>query len=72
MRDGSTEYAIFICFEVGLWAINPLESENKLGSSEFALPISFYYGDSDWMDIRGGKRVVEKNIFNVSYQDENN
>jgi len=63
MRDGSTEYAIFICFEVGLWAKNPLESENRLGNSEFTLPISFYYGDSDWMDERGGKRIVNKNKF---------
>ena len=63
MRDGSTEYAIFICFEVGLWAKNPLESENRLGNPEFILPISFYYGDSDWMDERGGKRIVNKNKF---------
>ena len=63
MRDGSTEYAIFICFEVGLWAKNPLESENRLGNPEFTLPVSFYYGDSDWMDERGGKRIVNKNKF---------
>lgn len=54
MREGSTEYAIFICFELGLWAVNPLESQKRLGNPEFALPVSFYYGDSDWMDKRGG------------------
>ena len=66
MREGSTEYAIFICFEIGLWALNPLESETRLGNPDIAIPISFYYGDSDWMDHRGGRRVVDKNIFKYS------
>lgn len=66
MREGSTEYAIFICFEIGLWAFNPLESEKRLGNPEIAIPISFYYGDSDWMDYRGGQRIVDKNIFKYS------
>lgn len=68
MREGSTEYAIFICFEVWLWAVNPLESQKRLGSPEFALPVSFYYGEYDWMDKRGGQRVVSNNIFNVAQE----
>jgi pimeloyl-ACP methyl ester carboxylesterase len=63
LREGSTEYAIFICFEVGLWALNPLEGENRLGSPEFALPVSFFYGDSDWMDYKGGQRIVDKSPY---------
>ena len=61
MRDGSTEYAIFICFELGMYAVNPLELENRLGTPNFELPVSFIYGDRDWMDYRGGDRVIEKN-----------
>jgi len=61
MRNGSTEYAIFICFELGMFAVNPLEHETRLGNPEFPVPVSFYYGDIDWMDVNGGRRVVERN-----------
>jgi cardiolipin-specific phospholipase len=54
MRDGSSEYAIFICFEPGMWPINPLENSDRLGNSDFPIPVSFFYGDVDWMDYRGG------------------
>lgn len=63
MRDGSSEYAIFICFEPGMWARNPLETEDRLANPDFPIPVSFFYGDRDWMDCRGGQRVVEKNRF---------
>lgn len=54
MREGSTEYAIFVCFKPGLFAHNPLEAENILGTPDITIPMSFYYGDRDWMDIKGG------------------
>ena len=63
MREGSTEYAIFICFEIGMFAHNPLEAVNRLGNPDLPIPVSFYYGDIDWMDVNGGKRVVERNQF---------
>jgi len=63
MREGSTEYAIFICFVLGMYAVNPLELDNRLGNPEFDLPISFIYGDIDWMDHRGGRRIVAKNKY---------
>ena len=63
MREGSTEYAIFICFEIGMFAHNPLESVERLGNPNLEIPVSFYYGDIDWMDIEGGNRVVEINKF---------
>jgi pimeloyl-ACP methyl ester carboxylesterase len=37
-----------------------------LGNPEFDLPISFFYGDIDWMDYRGGDRVVAKNKYHNS------
>ena len=54
MREGSTEYAIYICFELGMWAKNPLEKDTVLGNPEIQIPISFFYGDQDWMDHLGG------------------
>ena len=63
MRDGSTEYAIFICFELGMFAVNPLETEDRLGNPDFPVPVSFFYGDIDWMDVKGGQRVVDNNKF---------
>lgn len=54
MQEGSTEYAIFICFELGMFAKNPLELDRLLGNSELPFPISFFYGDVDWMDEKGG------------------
>ncbi len=63
MRDGSTEYAIFICFHPGTYAINPLEGENRLKNPDLDLPISFFYGDRDWMDHRAGRRVLEANRY---------
>ena len=63
MQEGSTEYAIFICFEVGMFAINPLETEKFLGNKDLPFPVSFFYGDIDWMDKKGGDRVVSANKF---------
>lgn len=63
MKQASTEYAIFVCFEVGMWAVNPLERDDLLGNENFPIPVSFYYGDRDWMDANGGHRVISKNKF---------
>ncbi|TNV79164.1 hypothetical protein FGO68_gene16455 [Halteria grandinella] len=63
MREGSTEYAIFICFQLGLYAHHPLEDPTRLGNEDFPIPITFYYGDRDWMDYRAGQRVVERSKF---------
>lgn len=63
MREGSTEYAIFSCFELGMFAVNPLETETRLGKPEFPIAISFFFGDRDWTDVSAGERVVAKNQF---------
>ena len=63
MREGSTEYAIFTCFEFGMYAWNPLEDKERLGNPNFPLAISFFYGDDDWMYDGGGQRIVNKNKF---------
>lgn len=46
-----------------MYAVNPLELENRLGTPEFDLPVSFIYGDIDWMDYRGGQRIIDKNKY---------
>ena len=63
MKDGSTEYAIFVQFQLGMYAVKPLEIAEKLGNKELNLPISFFYGDIDWMDESAGRRVLENNIY---------
>ena len=66
MKQGSTEYAIFVCFQVGMFAINYLEHETRLGNPDLNLPMSYFYGDIDWMDEQAGLRVVSKNRYAAS------
>ena len=49
MRDGTTEYAPMVNFDLSLTAKLPLGIRDKLGSENFNLPISFIYGDNDWV-----------------------
>ena len=43
-----------------MFAHNYLEAEDKLGDENFKLPISFFYGDDDWVDKRPAYRILEK------------
>jgi len=65
MRPGTTEYALMICFSLGLYSnVVPLGHEDKLCNKEFPIPISFIYGEKDWVrsvDSDYGKLVVEAN-----------
>lgn len=36
-------------FDPALQAYHPLGTDKKLASSEFPIPISFFYGDQDWV-----------------------
>lgn len=49
LLPGSGEYAIFRILDPGVWARSPLV--NRL--DQLAIPISFYYGEHDWMNSRG-------------------
>ena len=49
MRKGTTEYAIHLMFNPTLTAHLPLGSPEKLGRPDFPVPISFFYGDEDWV-----------------------
>ena len=49
MRPGTTEYAIMVQFKPGLVCELPLGSKNRLGSPTCPIPVSFIYGDRDWV-----------------------
>ena len=44
-----------------MFAFHPLEEEDRLGGIN--IPVSFFYGDRDWMLKFGGENVVAKNPF---------
>lgn len=62
-RKASTSLALFDQFDFGLHAYAPLCSEDKLLNSDLNFPISFIYGETDWMDSRGSREIVKKNKF---------
>jgi pimeloyl-ACP methyl ester carboxylesterase len=47
LRPGSTEYALFACFDHSFHAKIPLDDEECLRNLH--IPITFIYGDRDWM-----------------------
>ena len=49
MREGTTEYAIQVMFTPGLMAYEALGADDKLGCPNFPIPVSFFYGDKDWV-----------------------
>jgi len=54
MREGSGEYALNVLLEPKTWARNPLE----LRLPELQVPLTFLYGDRDWMDSTVAKILV--------------
>ena len=63
VRPPSSEMALFMQFDSGLHAITPLDHPDVLRDSELPFPISFIFGDSDWMDSRGSREIVKANKF---------
>ena len=49
MRPPSTEKCVLIMFQPGFVCPNPLEP--KLGDKEFPIPVSFIYGENDWVTL---------------------
>ena len=72
MRDGTTEYAPMVNFDLSLTAKLPLGIKDKLANENLILPISFIYGDNDWVQILEediADVVISKNKFGV-YSDK--
>jgi hypothetical protein len=61
LRPASTDNALFYCFDHLLFAKHPLELDDRLGSLN--LPISFFFGDRDWMLKHGSYNVLAKNHY---------
>lgn len=61
------------CFELESFLyckLKPLASEVKMGNTDFPIPVSFFYGDNDWVynieGETGGKTIVECNASDQS------
>lgn len=61
LRPGSTEYALFSCFDNYFFSKVPLDDVGRL--PDLKIPISFYYGDRDWMSFVGKHNVLERNLY---------
>ena len=70
MRPGTTETAIFIQFDTGLHAHKPLATFESLMNNQIPFPISFMYGDRDWMCNRGATNIVKANQYYQSGQSQ--
>ena len=49
LMRGSSEAALFLLFDLGLFAHEPLNTPTKLATPEFDLPVSFIFGKHDWV-----------------------
>lgn len=66
MRDGNAENAPMVNFNLYMSAHIPLGTSDKLASEKFQLPISFVYGDNDWVHVLEGdisETILKTNKF---------
>jgi hypothetical protein len=63
MRPGCTEKALFLQFDCGLHAHYALCTKEKLLNPDLPFPVSFVYGERDWMDSRGSRDIIKNNKF---------
>lgn len=61
LLKGSTEYAVFVCFDYLFFAYHPLEEDDRLGG--IPIPFSFFYGDRDWVYNEKAYEVKNKSRF---------
>jgi len=61
LRKGSVEYALFVIFDHFCFSKVPLDVPERLSGLD--MPISFIYGDRDWMKLVGTHTVLEKNPY---------
>jgi cardiolipin-specific phospholipase len=62
-RPSETSKGFYVQLDVGLHAHVPLDSEDQLRNPDLNFPISFIYGENDWMDSRGSREIVKANKF---------
>jgi len=56
MRKGSGEYALLHILELGAWAVSPLQARLV----DITVPVTFLFGDVDWMDPTAAYALVDK------------
>lgn len=66
MMRGTSEAALFVLFDFGLFAHHPLNSPQRMASSDFPLPVSFIFGKHDWVTSEGCQDVLLANKFRAS------
>ena len=69
-RDGTTEYAPMMNFSLSLNAYVSLGVPGKVADKEYPLPISFIYGDHDWVQGIEGNIADKILSFNQFYDEE--
>lgn len=65
---GTSEAALFVLFDFGLYAHSPLNSPSNLASAEFDRPVSFIFGKHDWVTAEGCQDVIMANKYRASGQ----
>jgi pimeloyl-ACP methyl ester carboxylesterase len=64
-RPASTEYALYACFDHYTFAKLPLDDDTRLRS--LPIPVSFFYGDRDWMTFVGTHDVLSTSPYKGSH-----
>lgn len=70
LLKGTSEGALFVLFDFGLFAHDPLCLPSKLASSNFDMPVSFIFGKHDWMTAEGCQDVLMSNKYTASGQSQ--
>lgn len=66
MRDGTTEIAPMIALNFFMQAFNALGEERNLAQNDYPIPISFIYGENDWVHILEegtAEEILKKNKY---------
>ena len=66
LMRGTSEAALFILFDVGLFAREPLCEPTMMATPSFPLPVSFIFGKHDWVTSEGCQDVILSNRFRSS------
>ena len=68
LMRGTSEGALFVLFDFGLFAHSPLSMPTQLASSAFDIPVSFIFGMHDWVTAEGCQDVLMNNKYQMSGQ----
>lgn len=63
LMRGTSEAALFVLFDFGLYAHEPLSLESSLADPYFPLPLSFIFGKHDWVSGEGSHDVINANQY---------